>query len=220
MTTFQFTDKWFVSITSAIFLTLFTFAVGTQMGWITSIDHLEVAAAFTSYVCTILCNYQSRWNYPFGIVSQALIFWVLWNSGSPALAVFNLYLVFSLLYGYVFWKSDAITVPVKRIKSTKAYSGYALFGLGILALYYAAIYLIEPQTPISKFDAIIAAMSGVAQLMLDRKRIETWVVWFVVNVITIPYMFYHELYFFAFQYLFFLGNTFIGYASWKKTMED
>lgn len=215
-------NKFTVAYLGALALTAFVFIVGLSTGMITTINWLEVFAALTSFVCVILCNYQSRWNYPWGIVSQIAIFATLWLAGLPALALFNLYLVFSLAYGFYYWQDDANTTPVTHVKSWKNWLGYGFFGLLVLALYFGCVYIIEPNNfaNVSKIDAFIAALSGIAQFLLDRKRIETWFVWIAVNVISIPYFFYTGLPFFAFQYIIFLINAVVAYFMWRATMEN
>ena len=215
-------NKWQVAYGAATLLTALCFAIGLPMGWLEKLNWWEVGAVYTSFACTILCNYQARSNYPVGILSQLLYSYVFYNSGLFALAAFNLYLVGSQTYGYIFWKEDAKKVPIKRVKGLKNWLGYASFGILILALFYGAVYIIEPANfaKVSPIEAGIAALSGIAQLLLDRKRLETWFVWVIVNLISIPYYYYMGYYFFAFQYVFFLLNIGIGYWSWKTSMDN
>lgn len=218
---FEGANKFTVAYVGALVLTLFIFAVGLGTGMVTTLNWLEIFGVVTSFVCVILVNYQSRWNYPWGIVSQIAIFASLWLAGLYALALFNLYLVFSLAYGFYFWRSDENTVPVTNVASWKNWLGYAFFGILVLALYFGCVYIMEPSNfaNVSKIDAVLAALSGIAQFLLDRKRIETWFVWAVVNIISIPYFIYTGFFFFAFQYAFFLVNTVIAYLAWRKSME-
>lgn len=235
ITLFTDDNKWYVAITSAIALTLISYFAALYFGWIDPANFdwrnwVEVIAVFTGYACTILCNYQSRWNYPIGIVCQISYFAIMLSFGSYGLAFFNLYLVATLAYGFWYWKSDTDTTPVTNV-AWKELALYVIFGLGVLALFYGVLYYFDPmvfesrlvpimgtQISLVHVDAIIAAVSGVAQFLLDRKKIQTWMVWVLVNIVSIPYYFYIEFYFVAFQYIFFLANTYIGYQSWKKTM--
>jgi nicotinamide mononucleotide transporter len=214
-------NKWIVAYGAATLLTALCFAIGLPLGWLQSLNWIEVVAVFTSFACTILCNYQSRWNYPIGILSQCAYAWVFYSGGLYALAAFNLYLVFSLTYGFLFWKDDTNTVPVTSVKGLKSWLGYASFGILILALFYGSVYIIEPSNfaTISQTDAALAALSGVAQLLLDRKKLHSWVLWAIINIISIPYYYSLGYYFFAFQYVFFLANTVIGFAAWYKSMD-
>lgn len=207
------------SIALAVVLTALSYGVGLWMGWIVALNWLEVFAVFTSYSCTWLCTRQSRWNYPIGIITTAAYSLLFYQWGLVALAVFNLYLVFSLIYGWFRWGSDDNTRPVSRIP-LKWYAGYGAVGLAIFGLFLLANMLFNPAglAGLNPIDVGLAVASGVAQLMLDNKKLETWSVWMSVNIVSIPFFMSSGLYLVALQYVFFLGNCFIGLYQWKKTM--
>lgn len=209
----------FESIVLAIVLTAVSYMTGIYMGWIASLNWLEVFAVFTSYSCTWLCTKQSRWNYPIGVVTTAAYTLLFFQMGAPALAIFNLYLVFSLAYGWFYWRSDEDTREVTRV-SKLGYLGYSGIGLIILGIFLGANMLFNPAgiVGINPIDVGLAVFSGVAQLLLDRKKIENWIVWAGINIVSIPYFISIGLPLVAFQYVFFLANTVIGYISWRKTM--
>lgn len=207
------------SVGIAVFLTALSYVVGLQFGWITELNWLEVFAVATSYSCTWLCTRQSRWNYPIGIVTTALYSVLFYQWGMLALAVFNLYLVFSLIYGWFRWGSDDNTRPVTTIPLVW-YTGYGALGLAILGLFLGANMLFNPEgiAGLNPIDVGLAVASGVAQFMLDNKKIETWTVWAGINIVSIPFFLHSGLTLVAFQYVFFLANTFIARVKWRKTM--
>jgi nicotinamide mononucleotide transporter len=137
-----------------------------------------------------------------------------------ALAIFNLYLVVSLAYGWFRWGADTKTRRVTRIPKVW-YIAYGLVGLAILALFLYANQLFNPTgiTELNPIDVGLAVASGVAQLMLDNKKLENWTVWALINIVSIPFFMYSGLTLVAFQYVFFLANTVIGHVQWKRTME-
>ncbi len=209
----------FESIHLAVFLTGLSYIVGLQAGWITELNWLEIFAVFTSYSCTWLCTRQSRWNYPIGVVTTAAYSVLFWQWGAPALAVFNLYLVFSLIYGWFYWRPDENTRPVTNVEPVW-YLGYAAIGIAVLALFLGANALFNHTgiTELSWIDVGLAVFSGVAQMMLDRKKLQNWIVWAGINIVSIPYFIQIGLPLVAFQYVFFLLNTGIGYYQWRKSM--
>lgn len=203
----------------AIGLTAFSYIVGIAAGWIVALNWLEIFAVFTSYACTWLCTRQSRWNYPIGIVSTAAYSVLFWQWGAPALAAFNLYLVFSLIYGWFRWGDDTRTRPVTTIEPTW-WLGYAAVGTAIAMAFIGVNWYWDPASVanLNQIDILLAAASGVAQLMLDNKKLENWSVWAAINVVSIPYFISIGLPLVAFQYVFFLANTFIARRAWKTTM--
>jgi nicotinamide mononucleotide transporter len=209
------------SLGIALVLTTLSYVVGVQLEWITEVNWLEVFAVFTSYSCTWLCTRQSRWNYPIGVVTTASYSLLFWQWGMPALATFNLYLVFSLIYGWFRWGADGNTRLVTTIQPVWLI-GYAGLGLGILALFLAANLAFNPDglVGLNPIDVALAVASGVAQFMLDNKKLENWTLWALINVVSIPYFISTGLYFVAFQYVWFLLNTAIAHRSWKHTMKE
>lgn len=103
----------------------------------------------------------------------------------------------------------------------RGYLGYGIFGLVILALFLGINSAINPTgiAVLNPIDVGLAVASGVAQLMLDNKKLQTWIVWAGVDIVSIPFFIVSGLYFVAFQYVFFLANTAIGYVQWRKTVK-
>lgn len=200
-------------------LTALSYFVAHIMGWanINEVNFLEAFAVWTSYLCTWLCVKQTRWNYPVGIVTTFAYSILFWQFGLTALAIFNMYLVFSLAYGYWRWNSDDNTKPV-TYTSAWAYFAYAFLALLIYGL-MVIIHAILGQE-VGVIDIWLAVASGVAQFLLDNKKIENWAIWIGVNIFSIWLYFDTGLYIVAFQYVFFLMNAFYGYYSWKKTMKS
>lgn len=208
------------SILIAILLTALSYGVGLWLGWIVAVNWLEAFAVFTSYSCTWLCTKQSRWNYPIGVITTLAWSILFFSQGLLALAIFNLYLVGSQIYGWYRWGKDTDTRPVTKL-TLKDIPGYGAFGL-IILIGFIAIYAVFSPGGLADFNMIdigLAVFSGVAQLLMDNKRIDNWPVWGVVNIVSIPYFLSLGFTLTAFQYIFFLANNFVAYFAWKKTME-
>lgn len=199
-----------------ILLTCVSYLIAHLVQWDVTFSWLDATAVATSYACTWLCVAQSRLNYLFGIVSVALYSYLFWSANYNALALFKLYLVGSLTYGWFRWKKDSQPLLVRSLQLDRWSAAYAAIGLTIAACCIIVnSYFPDTFRPV---DIWITALSGVAQAMLDNKRLQTWYVWFVVNIISM-YTFYHDaMYIVLLQYVFFTVNVFIGAISWKRSM--
>lgn len=211
-------------------LTALSYGAALWAGWITGVDWLEVAAVATSYSCTYLCVVQSRMNYPVGVVTTVLYCVLLWRSGLYASAVTSGALSLWLVYGWFRWGPDRETLPVSSLVEDLAFelhveprlwSGtflalvlYALLGVGFAG--FAALVSSRFGGALPVADGAILGLTAVAQLMLDNKRIETWIVWVGVNCLTIWVYLKAEpaLVLGALQYVLFLGNTVLGFWAW------
>jgi len=204
------------SLVVAVALTGLSYLVGLGLGWITEVNYLELFAVFTSFSCTYLCVLESRWNYPVGIVSTAALALLFYQSSLLGSMAQNLYLIPTLMYGWYIWGNDQNTKPVEHVK-LKTLPIYALVSA---AIYAAILYTITKLGgEMAALDSVILVGSILAQFLLDRKKIETWIVWAVVNVIAI-YTYYNAgLYFVTFQFIFFLANTIYGWYMWNRSMK-
>lgn len=204
---------WLKSSIIALIATSVSYVVSHMMGWTDSLNWLEVSAVFTSYMCTFMCVHQTRWNYPIGVLTTFLYSWLFYQWEMYGVAVFNLYLVFSLTYGWFRWGPDTNTRPISRV-----HGGWWLGYIGIGAGIYGLLWAVNTYFNItmSLTEIYIVVLSGVAQFLLDNKKLENWFVWIVVNILSIHFYFQGGLYLVAFQYLFFLGNAFYGLWTWWK----
>lgn len=198
------------------FCTSGSIVIARLIGWSDVISNLEIFAVFTSYVCTYLCVKQDRWNYPIGAVSVIAYAALFWQQGLIASAALNVYLAPVLAYGWIRWGRNEVTRPVTflsyNLKTISMYGGWTLLIYAICIGIVAAL-----GGTMAPFDVMILVGSILAQLLLDNKKIETWVIWALVNVVAI-YTYYNSgLVLAAAQYVFFLGNTLYGWHSWWKT---
>lgn len=198
-----------------VVLTGFSYLIGILAGWVNEIAWLEVFAVFTSYVSTYLCVRERRFNYPFGAISSIAYCVLFFQQGLMASALLNLYLAPSLIYGWFRWRADAVTRPVTRV----GYKWYPVYILATGAAYLGAVWVSGMLGGTMAWaDGVILIGSILAQFLLDNKKLETWVVWFVVDVFAIYTYASTGLALVAFQYIFFLANTGWGHWEWFKSM--
>lgn len=72
----------------------------------------------------------------------------------------------------------------------------------------------------ASLDAQIFGFSILAQFLLDRKKIESWVIWALVNVVSVYVYFSMGLTMTAILYIGLLLNTVIGYHMWNKELKS
>lgn len=211
-------NKYWDSLVFGTGLTALTYVIGFGAGWadIHNPNWLEFFAVWTSYICTLLCVYQSRWNYPIGAVSTIISAILFYQIDLPAVGLFNILLSINLIYGWFRWRNDDDTRPVGEPSMTW-WIGYA----GIAAATYVLVTVVNSHYGYSQtwLDITTAVVYAVAQAMLDNKHKTSWVVFFILNVLSIYLFFKQGLYFVALQYVAFLLNTLYGYYEWNKSKE-
>lgn len=185
------------------------FITKTPLNWI------EIASVFFSFACTWLCTRQVRFSYVLAVISTALLAVTFWQAelfGSMAL---NLYLIPTVIYGFFIWGKDTNPKPVENVKPKSA-----LFYVFFTALTWAGAY-----TVITAFGGQMVALDGwllvgtvLAQYLLDRKKLQNWTVWILVDVVSVYVYFQAGLYLLAAQFVLFTANAVYGHIQWKKSM--
>lgn len=201
-----------VATVIGVLLTGLSYVVGLTAGWVSELNWLEVFAVFTSYVCTYLCVRERRINYPIGAISNAAYAFLFYSFGLMGSAVVTAYLTFSLAYGWYRWRSDEVSKPVGFVDA-KWWPVYILSTAVAFAGGWAIYHL--TGAPVVWTDLVVMAGSILAQFLMDNKRMESWMVWAVVNVFAIYTYSVAGLPLVAFQYVFFLLNAFYGLYMWN-----
>lgn len=213
------TNDILMSLAIGLVLTGLSYIVGVAAGWITEVNWLEAFAVVTSFGSTWLFVKQRRLAYAFGAISTAAYAVLFFQYELYASAILNAYLAPSLLYGYIRWGKDAN--PRKITWLVRDWKWIPVYLIVTAAAYFGAVWLITALGgALPFFDAAILALTILAQFMLDNKRIENWFVWAFMNVIAIGLYFASGLTLVGFQYIFFLGNAFLAFYFWNKSLKS
>lgn len=205
------------AILIGVVLTGLSYVVGLAFGWITEVNYLEAFAVFTSYGSTYLCVVQKRLNYVFGAISTAAYGILFLQYGLIASMLLNFYLAPALVYGWFRWKKDSVTRPVQHV----AWKWVPVYAVVTIGFYLGAVALSTAfGGAFAPIDSMILIGTILAQFLLDNKKIETWIIWAIVNVAAIYVYFTSGLTLVGFQYIFFLLNTVYGYYMWHKSMKE
>lgn len=67
-------------------------------------------------------------------------------------------------------------------------------------------------------DSFVMVASMLATFLLAKKRIETWILWIVVDVVSVVLYLIKGVYFLSLEYVVFLGLATYGLLQWRKKM--
>lgn len=123
--------------------------------------------------------------------------------------------IFLQVFGWYNWKyggSDKSELRVTSITNTPFWIGLTILITGVLG------YVMQTKTDASfpYEDAFITVASLVAQYLMIKKIVQSWLFWIIVDVVAIVIYAYKDLYFTTILYGLFLVMAIIGYLEWKK----
>lgn len=180
---------------------------------------LEILASLFFGISVLLCNFRKVWNYPFGILGTLMFYFVFKEAGLYFSATLQLYFSAVQLYGLWFWLyGDRGNQP--KVTMVKWPTFWLTLAGGVVAakiLQYSANNIWDAH--LLFMDALIFTLSIIAQWFLDRKKLQNWYVWNIVNVISIVVFWQAGLIATTIIYICFFANAFWGFYEWNKAFK-
>jgi nicotinamide mononucleotide transporter len=198
-------------------LTLATTAVAIAMAWAGFASWLEAVSFITGAVCVWLTVRENVWNFPIGMLNVATFVFVFARVhlyGDAGLQV--VYFVLGII-GWYLWLYGGERHT--RLKVSRVGRGELLVvvvsAIALTLLLWSTLrYLGGSASP---WDALTTALSLGSQWLLNRKHLEAWIGWIIVDVIYVPLYIYKSLYLTAILYMVFLLMAFMGLRAWQRT---
>ena len=143
------------------------------------------------------------------------------TSGIYADAAMQLYYVAAGIYGLVVWRRAPKKKDDGIIKHTP--HGWIVRLVAVYAVLHVAIYLFLTECTDSRvpvFDSMSTALSIVAMWMLSRKLVEQWLVWLVVDMISVGLYIYKGIPITAALYTLYCILAIVGYMRWRRVARE
>lgn len=157
------------------------------------------------------------WVWVIGAIMPMVHGMLYLTSGIYADAAMQLYYVAAGIYGLVVWKRHPKESASGRIKHTPLrwiVPLVATYALLHVAIYFMLTEFTDSRVPF--FDAMSTALSIVAMWMLSRKLVEQWLVWLVVDMISVGLYLYKGIPLTAGLYAIYCVLAMVGYVRWLR----
>lgn len=196
-------------------LTIASFAVAyfCHVKW--GSDWFEVAGFVTGVVGVYLAAKAHILNWPVGLVNVALYTYVFFTA--RLFADTSLQVIFFVLGVHGWWSwlkggEGGTEQSVRALKPRQRAIVVASIVLGS-AIYIPIITHFKGAYP--AIDSILTVTSIVAQVLLNLKFLENWILWIAVDICYLPLYFARNLYPTAILYGIFLALAISGLLNWK-----
>lgn len=183
------------------------------------LDHyIEVLATLTGIIYLIYSVRGSILLWFFGIITSSLYVFVFFKAKIYADMSINIYYVFISIYGWFHWNwgkhENQKELPVSRIGRRQI----VYLSIITIALFVFIAFILEifTDSDIAILDAVTTSASITATWMLARKILEHWLIWIVVDALSIGLYIYKGLYPTVILFILYTSLALLGYIEWKK----
>lgn len=178
----------------------------------------EWTAAIITAVSVYLQARENIWNWPTAIVSVVMYMVVYVKAGLYSDAGLQGYFLVTSVYGWYHWlhggKSDTVLTVTRASGTTWLWC----VGLGVVFWYLDASLTSRLKgVAFPYIDAATTTVSLIAQWMVARKLLESWLLWIVVNVVYVPMLLTKQLYPTALLYSVLLLLAIKGFVDWRRS---
>ena len=161
------------------------------------------------------------WLWVVGLIMPVVHGVLYLRSGLYADSAMQLYYILAGLYGLLRWRREGSSTktlsPSICLTPSKLWPRIATLYLLIhLALYLMLKCFTDSAVPF--WDSLTTALCVVAYWMLSRKYLEQWLVWLVVDVVTVGLYLYKDIPLTAGLYLIYSVLALVGYRRWLRLM--
>lgn len=187
----------------------------------TQLTYLQLVGTALGVVQVLLARNNKIHNYLFGIASILIGIWVLYQTKLYADMVLHLYYLFMSTYGWLFWKygGQKKETPITYSDRSEQIMAIAIVIACFVLMAYWLGYFTNSDVPV--WDAAVSAFAWAGMWLMAKRKMENWIYLNISNLISIPLLFYKELYVYAGLtiFLFIVGTS--GYFKWRKLiLED
>ena len=189
---------------------------------------LEILGTLSGLVCVWLLIKESVLTFPIGLLYAVITSAVVIEARLYADLVLNLYFVLMNGYGWYFWirGSEERQIEGKLLvasipRNELAFASVAMILGTLMVGYFFSAYT---DADFAYWDSLTTVASFVAMWMTARKYLESWVLWFLIDVLQIAlygvkgFSGSPGLYFYSFLYTVYLYMAVLGWRSWSQNV--
>ncbi|WP_272538836.1 nicotinamide riboside transporter PnuC [Providencia sp. PROV197] len=215
-------------------------------GSVYDLSYIEAVGTIAGLLCILLASLEKTINYLFGLINVSLFAVIFFQIQLYANLLLQIFFFVANIYGWYAWSrvnsSQQAELKIRWLSLPKASVTLVLSVLAILYLTFnidvvfgvlatwaveilnmlganLAMPTIEPDA-FPFWDSTMTILSVVAMILMTRKYVENWLLWVIINVISIVIFFIQGVYAMSLEYLILLGIALNGARLWIKSAKD
>lgn len=186
------------------------------------LNWVEIAGAVLGIAYVFLSVKQNILTWAMGLATSMLYIYVFFVAKFYADMALQFYYVWVSIYGWFLWsRGKASGSKHKKLPVSRMSHQMALLLGAVSVFLWSIIYVVlkyYTDSPVPFGDAFTTALSIVATWMLAKKIIEHWLVWIVVDVVSIGMYIYKGLLPTTILFVVYTLVAIWGFVEWRKDL--
>lgn len=203
---------------------VFDFLFSQYKDYSTPFIVLEIIATIFGALSVVFSARNSILVYPTGLVSTAIYVYLLYVGSLYGDMIINGYYFYMSIYGWWLWsrkdKKDGGTLKISKMQSKDNIVCLLIFMGSVIFVSSIYIYFDKFTYWWAYVDTFITGLFFIGMWLLAKRKLENWLFLIVGDIIAIPLFFLKGYTFTSMLSIFLTIVAFIGYFSWKKTLQN
>jgi len=181
---------------------------------------LELVGLASGLLCVWLLIKENVLTFPIGLIYALVTVVVVARANLFADVILNVYYVGMNAYGWYFWlygakerrEHEVLLVGWVPRRQWVGIVAVTIAGTALMGWYFAT----QTSAALPYPDSFTTVASFVAMWMSARKYLESWILWFVIDVVQVALYVMKDIEAYAVLYLVYLGMAVFGWIAWRK----
>lgn len=175
---------WFLIV--GVIVSNMTYVVLTE-----SQDYLGAVASIAGLLCVVLVAKGSIWNYLFGVINVSLYAYIAYKTAIYGDAVLNAFYYLPMQFiGYFSWRKRGAAIggeenSIVRARRLTWKQRFAIASGSAILIIIVGFVLQHFDDPQPFKDSTTTILSIIAQLLMAMAFMEQWVLWVIVNAVSV-----------------------------------
>jgi len=193
------------------------------------LSFIELAGSLAGLLSVYWAARANIGTWPSGLVNIFFFFLLFYQTQLYSDMFLQLFFLITTVYGWRNWaqnKTEVGSLSIGQLTASKRYQYLLILVVASLlwGLLMSKIHLLLPTlfpeaAALPYPDACIAIASILATTLLALKKWESWILWVLVDALSVWVYFYKGLYVVGVEYIVFFFIAVYGLYSWRKKVE-
>ncbi|MBK7965416.1 MAG: nicotinamide mononucleotide transporter [Bacteroidetes bacterium] len=181
---------------------------------------LEILGFISGILGVWLTMKKNIWCFPVGLINVIISLYLFSLQALYADSLQQAVYILLLIYGWIRWnhtsdKNQYIPITSLNRKSISI----LVIVVSVSTILLATILANFTNAQLPWLDSFATSCAFIAQYLIARKKIETWILWMLVNFIYIGIYLNNELYLYVVLFTLYGILSVLGWNSWKMELK-